>query len=361
MNWFTILPDIRRLFGAFVVLRSPSLTLSTELYQKFSGFLAMASSSDDECMTPEHLLDHPEMKGMIPEHPGIESEFLSHVRSQEICSQERSSSDKESLALESIGSSDKEGSGGSSQEGGGSSSQEGSGSDKEGEGSDSKLENVRKKRKLEKLPEIAEEAVEEEEEYRKAKVWKEWWDRTKKEAKEFDLEDWKERNGDLSHKSREQIRGELQEYCKSVPSFPSNLGAIGGLDDVVKSFFVHDVDPKLWEKYVAECRESEGFDVVTYPGPSPYLLVRPITSYVDYPELHQELIEFATRALEEKQPGCQFLHIERVTGYACSGYMYNITFRAQSADDPDGKSFQAKVYAGINKVEVIFCRPKVKT
>ncbi|XP_027159613.1 uncharacterized protein LOC113761018 isoform X3 [Coffea eugenioides] len=334
MNWFTILPDIRRLFGAFVVLRSPSLS-----------FLAMASGSDDECMTPEHLLEHPEMKGMILEHPGIESEFLSHVRSPEISSQERSSSDKESLALESIGSS---------------SSQEESGSDKEGEGSDNKLENVWKKRNLEKLPEIAEEA-EEEEEYRKAKEWKEWWDRRKKEAKEFDLEGWKERNGDLSHKSREQIREELQEYCKSVPSFPSNLGAIGGFDDVDKSFFVHDVDPELWEKYMAECRESEGFDVVTYPGPSPYILVRPITSYVDYPELHQELIEFATRALEEKQPGYQFLHIERVTGYACSGYMYNITFRAQSADDPDGKSFQAKVYAGINKVEVIFCRPKVET
>ena len=73
-------------------------------------------------------------------------------------------------------------------------------------------------------------------------------------SSEFDLEDWKERNRDLSHKSREQI---LQECCKSVPSFPSNLGAIGGLDAVVKFCFVHDVDPKLWEKYVAECRESE--------------------------------------------------------------------------------------------------------
>ncbi|XP_027155000.1 uncharacterized protein LOC113755128, partial [Coffea eugenioides] len=213
-------------------------------------------------------------------------------------------------ALESIDGSDKEGSGNDSQERSSSdkegklyNSQEGSCSNKEGSDSrsdsdkDGRLENVRKKRKLEKLPAIVEEAVEEE--YRKAKVWKEWLDRRKKEAKEFDLEGWKERNGDLSHKSREQIREELQEYCKSVPSFPSNLGAIGGVDDVVKSFFVHDVDPNLWEKYVVECRESEGFDVVTYPGPSPYLLVRPITSYLKNPELHQELIQLATRALEE--------------------------------------------------------------
>ena len=52
--------------------------------------------------------------------------------------------------------------------------------------------------------------------------------------------------------------------------------------------------------------DEQGFDVVTYPGPSPYLLVRPITSYVDYPELHQELIEFATRALEEVRCICIF-------------------------------------------------------
>ncbi|CDP09353.1 unnamed protein product, partial [Coffea canephora] len=141
------------------------------------------------------------------------------------------------------------------------------------------------------------------EEYQKAKVWKEWWDRKKKEAKEFDLEDWKERNRDLSHKSREQI---LQECWKSVPSFPLNLGAIGGLDDVVKFCFVHDVDPKLWEKYVAECRESEGSDVVSYPGPSPYLPLRPITSYLKNPELHQELIQLATRALEEVHSICNF-------------------------------------------------------
>ncbi|CDP09354.1 unnamed protein product [Coffea canephora] len=74
--------------------------------------------------------------------------------------------------------------------------------------------------------------------------------------------------------------------------------------------------------------KSEGSDVVSYPGPSPYLPLRPITSYLKNPELHQELIQLATRALEEKQPGYQFLHIERVTGYSCSSYMYNITFRA---------------------------------
>lgn len=353
------------------------------------------TGSDDEGMTPEHLLEHPEVKGMVPELPGLDSELLSHVSRQEFCSQESSCSDKESLTLESIGSSDKEG-------GGSSSSQEGSGSDKEGSGSgsdsdkDARLENV-KRRKLEKLPEIAEEAekdaaeeaeeeiaeeAEEEDVYQKAKVWKEWRDRCKKKAAEFDWHGWAKRNLDPSHKTREEIQKEHEEHQESVPSPPSNLReekiqeepeedresvpsppsdlrAVGGLDDVLKSFFVHDVDPKLWEKYVAECQESEGFDVVTYPGPSPLILIRPVTSYVDIPELHQHLIKLATKALEEKQPGYKFLHIEWVTRYACAGYVYFITFRAQGADSSDDKSFQAKVYDGIGEVEVDFCRPKV--
>ena len=105
--------------------------------------------------------------------------------------------------MESIGSSDKEGVGGSS-------SQKGSGSNSDKDG---RLENVQKKRKLERLPEI----VEEEEDYRKEKVWKEWWDCNKKEPEEVDGDGRIERNGDLSHKTREELMEELQEYWESIP------------------------------------------------------------------------------------------------------------------------------------------------
>ena len=51
---------------------------------------------------------------------------------------------------------------------------------------------------------------------------------------------------------------------------------------------------------------EQGSDVVTYPGPSPYLPLRPITSYLKNLELHQELIQLATRALEEVHSICNF-------------------------------------------------------
>lgn len=290
----------------------------------------MASGSDDD--EPERLREHPEIKGMIPEIPGMESKLVSHVKSQEIWSQESSSSDKESLALESIGSS----------------SQEGSGTDKEGGGKDSdkegRLENVGKKRKLETLPEIAEAAVEEDEEQRKARVWKEWWDRKKKEREEtnWDEIDWNEELANLKPLSAEERR----ELYDSIPSPPADFGKIEGLDPALKRDFVHDVDPELWDKYLQEVKESDGFDVTINPGKTPYLPVRPI-KHDAVPEIHQQLIDLVKGALQDEHPGYQFKQIEWVTGYLSAGWVYNVTFLAQGADAPTGKSFQARVDTGI--------------
>ncbi|XP_027078056.1 uncharacterized protein [Coffea arabica] len=139
---------------------------------------------------------------------------------------------------------------------------------------------------------------------------------------------------------------ELRALCTSLNEFERNRRCV-----------VPYVDPKVWDKYVQEVEESEGFDVFTNPGPT--LGYKPITTYKRDKELEKKLIGLAKQALAEKLPCYEFVAIEWVTGYRCAGWVYNITFRARGADAPEGKSFQARVYAGIVDVRVKFCRPKV--
>ncbi|XP_071916427.1 uncharacterized protein [Coffea arabica] len=141
-----------------------------------------------------------------------------------------------------------------------SSSREGSGSDKEG--SCICLDHPQKGQKVEMLPGIPEESVD---------GWKGGWEDLTAEAVR-NVEPFTE--------------DELRALCTSLNEFERNRRCV-----------VPYVDTKIWDKYVQEVEESEGFDVFTNPGPT--LGYMPITTYKRDKELEKKLIGLAKQALAE--------------------------------------------------------------
>ncbi|XP_059662958.1 uncharacterized protein LOC132308763 [Cornus florida] len=125
------------------------------------------------------------------------------------------------------------------------------------------------------------------------------------------------------------------------------------------------MDELFWQ-YRKQAEDSNGFDVDNYPLLRSYLgLISPISwpnESEGLPKLIKKLSKKAIRQYNrDYKVNYDFVKVQKANQQVAAGFIYYITFEAKDANDGGSKIFQAEVFDGIKKTEVVSCRPKPPT
>ncbi|XP_059663625.1 multicystatin-like [Cornus florida] len=123
---------------------------------------------------------------------------------------------------------------------------------------------------------------------------------------------------------------------------------------------------ELFWQYRKQVADSNGFEVDKYPLLSSYLgLISPISWVNESEGLPKRIEKLSKKAIRQYdrdyKVNYDFVKVQKANQSLVAGFIYYITFEAKDANDGGSKIFQAEVFDGIEKTEVVSCRPKPPT
>ncbi|XP_028079321.1 uncharacterized protein LOC114281078 [Camellia sinensis] len=130
----------------------------------------------------------------------------------------------------------------------------------------------------------------------------------------------------------------------------------------VDEFGMHEMTDKEYKEYSRQIKDSEGFDVMDFPESFSCGKIIPIIDLNDRANHLKTLSELALKEYYEKEKTkLEFVKFVKANGELCEGLQYYITFDVKDADAVDGPilTFQALVWDGIYRIEVLLCRLKI--
>ncbi|XP_075090001.1 uncharacterized protein LOC107775864 isoform X3 [Nicotiana tabacum] len=177
------------------------------------------------------------------------------------------------------------------------------------------------------------------------------------------------RSGDFSDATetppeKKQKLGEEVD-CKTSTS----AGDEDGMSSPVKAQYIdgydseEEIDEAVWDKYLQQIRESEGFDIKDYPGPSLMVTVFPMPYYLTDPENLVMLKGYAEKALKkynDTNSTCwEVDDILKVNGEGGRSFIFYITLSVKTQKG-EKDYFQAKVVRDLDgHLDFPIVRPQI--
>ncbi|XP_060189274.1 uncharacterized protein LOC132618229 [Lycium barbarum] len=148
---------------------------------------------------------------------------------------------------------------------------------------------------------------------------------------------------DDGEKDNSSIMSFDEEGLEDLPSspLPYELSVYDSEEEYCPNYPLQNKrDEAVWEKYLKQLDESEGFDIKDYPGACPMATVYPLPRYLTDPKNLDKLKSCAGRALKHYNDSNGTNHevedVLKVNGGGCCHYIYYITFTVKTHDGNNG-------------------------